>query len=56
MRSVELRVDVTEAAGLGERAHVALTVTLPDDPRIRDLCLTPTNLEVYDELAKPPKK
>jgi transposase len=33
-----------------------IPVTLPDDPRIRDLCLTPTNLEVYDELAKPPKK
>jgi len=33
-----------------------IPVTLPDDPRIRDLCLTPTNLEDYDELAKPPKK
>ncbi len=31
MRSVDLEVDVTEAAGLGEAAHVALTVTLPDE-------------------------
>ncbi|MEW5705152.1 MAG: IS21 family transposase [Pseudomonadota bacterium] len=31
-------------------------VALPDDPRIRDLRLTPSNLENYDELAKPPKK
>lgn len=33
-----------------------IPVDLPDDPRIRDLQLTPTNLEDYDELAKPPKK
>ncbi len=31
MRSIDLEVDVTEAAGLGEPAHVALTVTVPDD-------------------------
>ncbi len=31
MRSIDLHVDVTEAAGLGEPAHVALTVTAPDD-------------------------
>lgn len=31
-REVELVVDVTEAVGLGEEAHVAVTVTLPDDP------------------------
>ncbi len=30
MRSIELRVDVTDAAGLGEPAHVAVTVTAPD--------------------------
>jgi pimeloyl-ACP methyl ester carboxylesterase len=30
VRSIDLRVDVTEAAGLGEPAHVALTVTAPD--------------------------
>ena len=30
-RSVDLTVDVTEAAGLGEPAHLALTVTCPDD-------------------------
>jgi pimeloyl-ACP methyl ester carboxylesterase len=29
-REVELEVDVTDAAGLGEPVHVALTVTLPD--------------------------
>jgi alpha-beta hydrolase superfamily lysophospholipase len=29
-RSVDLTVDVTEAAGLGEPAHVALTVTVPE--------------------------
>ena len=27
---LQLQVDVTEAAGLGEAAHVALTVTVPD--------------------------
>jgi len=36
VRSIDLRVNVTEAAGLGEAAQVALTVTvpdgLPDDP------------------------
>ncbi len=35
-RSVDLHIDVTEAAGLGESAHIALTVTvpekLPDEP------------------------
>ena len=31
MRSLDLQVDVTEAAGLGEAAHVALTVTVPDE-------------------------
>ena len=30
VRSVDLRIDVTEAAGLGEPAHIALTVTAPD--------------------------
>ena len=30
MRSADLRIDVTEAAGLGEPAHVAVTVTAPD--------------------------
>jgi alpha-beta hydrolase superfamily lysophospholipase len=29
-RSVDLRLDVTEAAGLGEPAHIAVTVTAPD--------------------------
>jgi alpha-beta hydrolase superfamily lysophospholipase len=28
---VDLQVDVTEAAGLGEAAHIALTVTVPDE-------------------------
>ncbi len=31
MRSIDLQVDVTEAAALGEPAHVALTVTVPDE-------------------------
>jgi pimeloyl-ACP methyl ester carboxylesterase len=31
VRSVDLTVDVSEAAGLDEPAHLALTVTLPDD-------------------------
>jgi alpha-beta hydrolase superfamily lysophospholipase len=31
VRSVDLEVDVTEAAGLGEPAHLALTVTVPED-------------------------
>ncbi len=31
VRSIDLQVDVTEAAGLGEQAHVALTVTVPED-------------------------
>ncbi|HWD53630.1 MAG TPA: hypothetical protein VG346_00845 [Acidimicrobiales bacterium] len=30
MRAIDLEIDVTEAAGLGEPAHVALTVTVPD--------------------------
>jgi len=30
MRSIDLHVDVTEAAALGEPAHIALTVTAPD--------------------------
>lgn len=30
MRSIDLNIDVTAAAGLGESAHVALTVTIPD--------------------------
>jgi alpha-beta hydrolase superfamily lysophospholipase len=33
VRSIDLQVDVTEAAGLGEPAHVALTVTVPEDGR-----------------------
>ena len=32
---LQLQVDVTEAAGLGEPAHVALTVTVPDARRDR---------------------
>ncbi len=31
VRSIDLRVDVTDAAGLGEPAHVTLTVTAPDE-------------------------
>ncbi|HEY6474469.1 MAG TPA: hypothetical protein VIY26_16360 [Acidimicrobiales bacterium] len=31
VRSIDLKVDVTEAAGLGEPAHIALTVTVPQD-------------------------
>jgi hypothetical protein len=31
VRSIDLDIDVTDAAGLGEDAHVALTVTAPDD-------------------------
>ncbi len=31
---VQLQVDVTEAAGLGEPAHVALTVTVPDELKV----------------------
>ncbi len=31
MRSVDLEVDVTEAAGLDEPAALALTVTVPDE-------------------------
>jgi alpha-beta hydrolase superfamily lysophospholipase len=31
-RSVELHVDVTDAAGLGEPAHIAITVTVPAEP------------------------
>jgi hypothetical protein len=34
MEKLELRIDVTEAARLGERAHVALTVHLPDPNRM----------------------
>ncbi len=39
MRSIDLHVDVTEAAGLGEPAQVALTVTVPDEvPRDPVVC------------------
>ncbi|MGP0028983.1 MAG: hypothetical protein ACLPVF_00570 [Acidimicrobiales bacterium] len=31
MRSIDLHVDVTEVAGLGDPAHVALTVSVPDE-------------------------
>jgi alpha-beta hydrolase superfamily lysophospholipase len=31
VRTLELTLDVTEAAGLGEPAHIALTVTAPDE-------------------------
>jgi alpha-beta hydrolase superfamily lysophospholipase len=31
-RSVDLHIDVTDAAGLGEPAHLAVTVTAPDVP------------------------
>ncbi len=31
MRTLELTLDVTEAAGLGQPAHIALTVTAPDE-------------------------
>jgi pimeloyl-ACP methyl ester carboxylesterase len=31
VRALDLTVDVTEAAGLGEPAHIALTVTAPDE-------------------------
>jgi alpha-beta hydrolase superfamily lysophospholipase len=34
MRTVELKIDVTEPAKLGEPAHVAVTVTLPDPARL----------------------
>jgi transposase len=33
-----------------------LPVTLPNDPRVRDLRVTPHNLEDYDELGKPNDK
>ena len=32
VRSVDLHIDVTEAAALGEPAHIALTVTVPSEP------------------------
>jgi alpha-beta hydrolase superfamily lysophospholipase len=34
VRSRDLTIDVTDAAGLGEPAHIALTVTAPEDLRI----------------------
>ena len=38
VKQVELTVDVTEAAGLGQPAHAAVTVVLPDppDPQVPD--------------------
>ena len=36
MHSVDLRIDVTEAAGLGEPAWIAVTVHLPDPARPGD--------------------
>ncbi|HET9628795.1 MAG TPA: hypothetical protein VFP14_04850 [Novosphingobium sp.] len=41
MQEFELRIDVTEAAGLGEAAHIAVTVTLPDPahmPKVPFVC------------------
>jgi hypothetical protein len=34
MQTVELKIDVTEQANIGEAAHVAVTVTLPDPANI----------------------
>ena len=36
MTAIDLAIDVTEAAGLGEQATVALTVTLPDPAALPD--------------------
>jgi hypothetical protein len=33
-----------------------LDVVLPDDPRVRDLRVTPHALDAYDALAKPKEK
>ena len=34
MQAVDLKIDVTEAAGLGEEAFIALTVHLPDPEKL----------------------
>lgn len=34
MQELEQQIDVTDAAGLGERAHIAVTITLPDPARM----------------------
>ena len=56
------------AIGAGSVAHVLdqrarsrkslpkLDVTLPDDPRVRDLRVTPHSLDSYDNLSKPTEK
>ncbi|MDB5448729.1 MAG: hypothetical protein JWQ97_4046 [Phenylobacterium sp.] len=36
MQTLDLKIDVTAAAGMGEPAHVALTVHLPDPPSLRE--------------------
>ncbi|MET0370186.1 MAG: hypothetical protein ABW039_02290 [Sphingobium sp.] len=36
MQSIDLTIDVTQAAALGEPAHVALTITLPDPAAMAD--------------------
>lgn len=66
-RELEAAVQVAverEAWGSGSVAHILeqrrraqglpppIRVELPDDPRVRDLHITPHNLEEYDELGK----
>ncbi len=36
MQALDLTIDVTEAAGLGQPAHIALTVSLPDPESVPD--------------------
>src|ERR1700712_4535994 len=34
MQAIDIKIDVTEAVAIGEAAHVAVTVTLPDPARM----------------------
>lgn len=47
---------VLEQRARSRKAVPQLDVTLPDDPRVRDLRVTPHALGSYDDLAKPTEK
>ncbi|MGC3998032.1 MAG: IS21 family transposase [Anaeromyxobacter sp.] len=47
---------VLDQRARARKAAPALDVVLPDDPRVRDLRVTPHALDTYDALAKPTKE
>jgi hypothetical protein len=47
---------VLDQRARARKAPPALDVVLPDDPRVRDLRITPHALDTYDALCKPKKE